>query len=110
MDYATFLRQAERGEAPALNLLHGADGQLLDDALATATRGFFPDPTPPAWGGRDRPIGHDLAVRRWSAARRGPARPGAHHERRGRAGRLRQEPESGELPAAAVRRVAARLT
>src|SRR5438046_134458 len=61
MDYATFLRQAERGEAPALNLLHGADGQLLDDALATATRGFFPDPALAAWGrevfdGRERGV------------------------------------------------------
>lgn len=61
MDYATFLRQAERGEAPALNLLHGTDGQLLDDALATATRGFFPDPALAAWGrevfdGRERGV------------------------------------------------------
>src|SRR6266850_7465280 len=61
MDYATFLRQAERGEAPELNLLHGADGQLLDDALVTATRGLFPDPTLAAWGrevfdGRERGV------------------------------------------------------
>ena len=60
-DYATFLRQAERGEAPPLNLLHGADGQLLDDALDAATRGLFPDPALAAWGrevfdGRERPV------------------------------------------------------
>src|SRR5437870_4876682 len=61
MDYATFLRQAERGEAPPIILLHGADGQLLDDALATATRGLFPDPSLAAWGrevfdGRERGV------------------------------------------------------
>ena len=43
MDYATFIKQAERGEAPALALLHGGDVQLLDDALDAATRGLFPD-------------------------------------------------------------------
>ena len=59
--YETFLRQAERGEAPPLNLLHGADGQLLDDALTTATRGLFPDLALAAWGrevfdGRERGV------------------------------------------------------
>jgi len=50
MDYATFIKQAERGEAPALALLHGGDVQLLDDALDAATRGLFPDRAMAAWG------------------------------------------------------------
>ena len=49
-DYATFIKQAERGEAPALALLHGGDVQLLDDALDAATRGLFPDRAMAAWG------------------------------------------------------------
>src|SRR5213594_4998523 len=61
MDYAAFVRQVERGEAPPLNLLHSADGQLLDDALTTATRGLFPDLALAAWGrevfdGRERGV------------------------------------------------------
>jgi len=52
MDYATFLRQAERGEAPPIALLHGGDGQLLDDALAAATRGLFPDRALAVWAAR----------------------------------------------------------
>lgn len=43
MDYAAFLRSAERGAPPALALLHGADAQLADDAIAAATRGLTPD-------------------------------------------------------------------
>src|SRR2546422_7411829 len=50
MDYATFVRQVERGEAPPIALLHGGDGQLLDDALDAATRGVFPDRASAAWG------------------------------------------------------------
>jgi DNA polymerase III subunit delta len=50
MDYATFMRQAERGEPPPIALLHGGDGQLLDDALGATTRGLFPDPALAAWG------------------------------------------------------------
>ena len=61
MDYATFIRQAEKGEPPAITLLHGGDVQLLDDALAAATRGLFPDSTLAAWGrevfdGRERSV------------------------------------------------------
>jgi len=61
MDYATFIRLAERGEAPPINLLHGGDVQLLDDALDAATRGLFPDRALAAWGrevfdGRERGI------------------------------------------------------
>src|SRR3989475_7737682 len=61
MDYAAFVRQVERGEAPPIALLHGGDGQLLDDALDTATRGLFPDLALAAWGrevfdGRERGV------------------------------------------------------
>src|SRR5437867_11869087 len=50
MDYATFIRQAEQGEPPAMTLLHGGDVQLLEDALDAATRGLFPDRALAAWG------------------------------------------------------------
>jgi len=50
MDYGAFLKLAERGEAPPLALLHGGDVQLLDDALAAATRGLFADRAMAAWG------------------------------------------------------------
>lgn len=43
MDYGTFLAHAGRGQLPTVVLLHGADAQLLDDALAAATRALFPD-------------------------------------------------------------------
>src|SRR5688500_4628633 len=43
MDYAGFMQAALRGRPPALALVHGGDGQLLDDALAAASRGLFPD-------------------------------------------------------------------
>src|SRR5262249_279669 len=49
-DYAAFMKQAERGEPPALALLHGGDVQLLDDALDAVTRGLFPDRSLAAWG------------------------------------------------------------
>src|SRR5436309_194922 len=50
MDYAAFVRQLDRGEAPPIALLHGGDSQLLDDALDAATRGLFPDRALAAWG------------------------------------------------------------
>jgi DNA polymerase-3 subunit delta len=50
MDYAAFVQLAAGGRPPALALLHGADAQLLDDALAAATRGLFPDATQVALG------------------------------------------------------------
>src|SRR2546425_13353371 len=88
MDYATFIRQAEKGEPPAITLLHGGDVQLLDDALDAATRGLFPDRALAAWGrevfdGRESsadeivraaatmPLGVD---RRLVAGRRAPGR------------------------------------
>lgn len=50
MDYAAFMQLAAGGRPPALALLHGVDAQLLDDALAAATRGLFPDATQVALG------------------------------------------------------------
>ena len=43
MDYGTFLRKLTQGEVPSVSLLHGADTQLLDDALAAATAALFTD-------------------------------------------------------------------
>jgi len=61
VDYAGFLRTVERGEPPAIALLHGGDGQLLDDALDAVTRALFPDRSLAAWGrevfdGRERGV------------------------------------------------------
>jgi len=50
MDYAAFLQAAGRGQPPPIALLHGPDPQLLDDALAAATRGLFRDPAEAALG------------------------------------------------------------
>jgi DNA polymerase-3 subunit delta len=50
VDYAAFLQAAERGQPPPLALVHGADPQLLDDALALAARGLFADATELALG------------------------------------------------------------
>src|SRR2546428_6507477 len=77
MDYATFIRQAEKGEPPAITLLHGGDVQLLDDALDAATRGLFPDRALAAWGrevfdGRER--GVDEIVRSARPLRSGSGR------------------------------------
>ena len=45
MDVAGFLRVVERGPLPPVVLIHGADPQLLDDALAAVASALFPDPT-----------------------------------------------------------------
>lgn len=45
MDYAAFLRNVERGTVPPVVLLHGAEAQLLDDALALVSRALLPDPS-----------------------------------------------------------------
>jgi DNA polymerase-3 subunit delta len=45
VDYPSFLRSAERGSLPPAALLHGADAQLLDDALAVVSRALFRDPS-----------------------------------------------------------------
>jgi DNA polymerase III subunit delta len=50
VDYTAFMRSATGGRPPALALLHGADAQLLDDAVAAATRGLFPEATQVALG------------------------------------------------------------
>ena len=44
MDYLAFLRSADRGQVPAIVLIHGADAQLLDDAQTAVNRALFPDP------------------------------------------------------------------
>jgi DNA polymerase III subunit delta len=43
VEYTVFVKAAERGRLPPVVLIHGPDPQLLDDALALATRGMFPD-------------------------------------------------------------------
>jgi DNA polymerase-3 subunit delta len=50
VDYAAFLTAAERGQPPALAVLHGADDQLLDDALGLVTHGLFADASELALG------------------------------------------------------------
>ena len=50
MDYAAFMQAAGRGQPPPVALLHGPDPQLLDDALAAATRGLFREPGEAALG------------------------------------------------------------
>jgi DNA polymerase-3 subunit delta len=50
VDYAAFLIAAERGQPPPLAVLHGADDQLLDDALGLVTRGLFADASELALG------------------------------------------------------------
>jgi len=50
MDYASFMQAAGRGQPPPVALLHGPDPQLLDDALAAATRGLFREPGEAALG------------------------------------------------------------
>ena len=61
MDYAAFLQAAERGQPPAVALLHGADEQLLDDALDLVTRGLFADATERALG-REVLEGEEVSV------------------------------------------------
>ena len=61
MDYAAFLQAAERGQPPAVALLHGTDEQLLDDALDVVTRGLFVDPTERALG-REVLEGEEVSV------------------------------------------------
>jgi DNA polymerase-3 subunit delta len=44
VDPTAFLRQVERGQVPPVVLVHGADGQLVDDLLGAVSRALFPDP------------------------------------------------------------------
>jgi DNA polymerase III subunit delta len=43
VEYASFLLAADKGQAPPVVLLHGAEPLLLDDAVARVTRSLFPD-------------------------------------------------------------------
>jgi len=61
VDYHAFLQAAERGQPPALALLHGADEQLLDDALDVVSRGLFADATERALG-REVLDGEEVSV------------------------------------------------
>ena len=61
MDYAAFVQAAGRGQPPPIALLHGPDPQLLDDALAAATRGLFREAGEAALG-REVFEGSEVAV------------------------------------------------
>jgi DNA polymerase III subunit delta len=50
LEYTAFLQAAERGQPPALALLHGGDDQLLDDGLGLVTGGLFVDASERALG------------------------------------------------------------
>jgi DNA polymerase-3 subunit delta len=50
VEYTAFLQTADRGQPPALILLHGGDEQLLDDALELIARGLFADASERALG------------------------------------------------------------
>jgi len=50
VEYTAFLQAADRGQPPALALLHGGDEQLLDDALDLVSRGLFADASERALG------------------------------------------------------------
>jgi DNA polymerase-3 subunit delta len=50
VDYGAFLQAAAGGQPPPLALVHGADAQLLDDALQAVTRGLFARPDELALG------------------------------------------------------------
>jgi len=43
VDYAGFLKAAERGQAPPVVLLHGPEPLLLEDAVTRVTRALFPE-------------------------------------------------------------------
>ena len=61
MDYAGFLTAAERRALPPTVLVHGVDGQLLDDALSVVSRTLFSEPSAAAF---DREIfdGREVGV------------------------------------------------
>src|SRR5262249_27687327 len=48
VDYSSFLKAAERGETPAVTLLHGTESFLLDDAVSRVTSALFSEGTDPA--------------------------------------------------------------
>jgi len=47
VDYASFLKAADRGEAPPVTLLHGAEAFLIDDAVSRVTHALFADVSDP---------------------------------------------------------------
>jgi DNA polymerase III subunit delta len=53
VEYIAFLQAAERGQPPALALLHGPDEQLLDDGLELVAHGLFAD-------GSERALGREV--------------------------------------------------
>lgn len=42
MDYASFVKAADRGQTPPVTLLHGGEPFLIEDAVARVTRPLFP--------------------------------------------------------------------
>jgi len=48
VDYAGFLKAAERGQVPPVVLLHGPEPFLLEDAVTRVTGALFPSATPAA--------------------------------------------------------------
>jgi DNA polymerase III subunit delta len=50
VDYAAFLRSVGQRQIPPIALLHGADAQLLDDALSAVTTALFHDASELALG------------------------------------------------------------
>jgi DNA polymerase-3 subunit delta len=50
MDWTAFVRGVERGQVAAITLVHGADPQLLDDAVTLVTRAVFPSAAEAAHG------------------------------------------------------------
>jgi DNA polymerase-3 subunit delta len=50
MDWTAFVRGVERGQVAAVTLVHGADPQLLDDAVTLVTRAVFPSAEEAAHG------------------------------------------------------------
>lgn len=61
MDFPAFLRAAERGQLPPVVLIHGADAQLVDDALRAVTSALFADATLVTFG-REVLDGNDVTA------------------------------------------------
>jgi DNA polymerase III subunit delta len=50
VEYAAFLKAAERGQPPPIVLVYGSEEQLIEDALALVERGLFADASERALG------------------------------------------------------------
>jgi DNA polymerase III subunit delta len=61
VEYVAFLQSADRGQPPAVALLHGPDEQLLEDALGLVMRGLFTDASELALG-REMLEGAEVSV------------------------------------------------